>query len=82
MYLNRILLFSIALCVASAFASLDPLEARALKGRRPCVSKDGPCVVNGECCPGLTCSHRAQTNPAPGKKQTYVVFQRHLMIAS
>jgi len=60
MYFNRTLLFSIVLCVAGAFASSDPLEARTLEERSSkCIGRDAPCVLSRQCCDGLSCSNMA-----------------------
>ena len=76
MYFNRTLLFSIALCVASALASSVPLEARTLKGRAGCVGKTGACDVAlspGQCCKDLTCKE-VVIDPKVPEKKGYVVF--------
>jgi len=65
MYFNRTLLFSIALCVATAFASSVPLEARA--GR--CVGQGRACIVDKQCCAGLSCNKLSVENNLNGKQQ-------------
>ena len=75
MHFNRTLLFSIALCVASAAASSVPLEARALKDGAQCVGKGDPCKVSGiPCCDkGFTCKAVPVEPEDPKKKKEYVV---------
>lgn len=63
MYFNCTLLFTVALCAASALASLVPLEARTLEDRRlrvACVSNGETCTSSRQCCGSLTCTNRRE----------------------